>query len=136
MPWIALLALSVSIDLVSSSARITSVKFQKHDSVTDIRTQRSDQGHLGPIKMKTHIGVCLKGRYPEYDGFTCMNIYWGQKGYIWAYQGGLYVFMLGHKFGKCIHSTLHLSAQNLHQPTSLQPDSTTFKNFFAGRFNI
>ena len=30
LPWIALLALSVSIDLLSSSARVTSVKFQKH----------------------------------------------------------------------------------------------------------
>ena len=29
LPWIALLALSVSIELVSSSARVTSVKFQK-----------------------------------------------------------------------------------------------------------
>ena len=30
LPWIALSALSVSIDLVSLSARVTSVKFQKH----------------------------------------------------------------------------------------------------------
>ena len=30
LPGIALLALSVGIDLVSSSARVTSVKFQKH----------------------------------------------------------------------------------------------------------
>ena len=30
LPWIVLLALSVSIDLLSSSARVTSVKFQKH----------------------------------------------------------------------------------------------------------
>ena len=29
------MTLSVSIDLVSSSARVTSVKFQKHDSVSD-----------------------------------------------------------------------------------------------------
>ena len=35
LPGIALLALSVGIDLVSSSARVTSVKFQKHDSVSD-----------------------------------------------------------------------------------------------------
>ena len=35
MPWIALLTLSVSIDLVSSSARVTSVKFQKHHSLSD-----------------------------------------------------------------------------------------------------
>ena len=35
LPGIALLTLSVGIDLVSSSARVTSVKFQKHDSVSD-----------------------------------------------------------------------------------------------------
>ena len=29
LPWIALLALSVSIEFVSSSARVTSIKFQK-----------------------------------------------------------------------------------------------------------
>ena len=29
LPWIALLALSVSIELLSASARVTSVKFQK-----------------------------------------------------------------------------------------------------------
>ena len=43
LPWSTLLALSVSIDLVSSSARITSVRSQK--------------GHLGPIKKQT----CKKG---------------------------------------------------------------------------
>ena len=43
LPWIALLALSVGIELVSSSARVTSVKSQKRLVwVTDIRTQRSD----------------------------------------------------------------------------------------------
>ena len=41
LPWIALLALSVSIELVSSSARVTSVT-KVAQSVTDIRTQRSD----------------------------------------------------------------------------------------------
>ena len=35
LPWIALLALSVSIDLLSPSARVTSVKFQKPLSVSD-----------------------------------------------------------------------------------------------------
>ena len=34
LPWIALLALSVSIGLVSPSARVTSVKFQKRLGVT------------------------------------------------------------------------------------------------------
>ena len=41
VPLIALFALSVGIDLVSSSARITSVKSQKGVSVTDNRTQRT-----------------------------------------------------------------------------------------------
>ena len=51
LPWIALLALSVSIELVSSSARVTSVKFkQVAQFVRDNRIHRSDQGHLGPIK--------------------------------------------------------------------------------------
>ena len=35
LPWIALLALTVSIDLVSSSARVTSVKFAKGGSVCE-----------------------------------------------------------------------------------------------------
>ena len=42
LPLIALLALSVGIDLVSSSARVTSVKSQQGVLVTDIRTQLSD----------------------------------------------------------------------------------------------
>ena len=46
LPGIALLTLSVGIDLVSSSARVTSVKSHKGvsltDGQTDIRTQRSD----------------------------------------------------------------------------------------------
>ena len=42
LPWIALLALSVSIELVSSSARFTSVKFQQPLFVSDLE-------RLGPI---------------------------------------------------------------------------------------
>ena len=38
MPWIALLALSVSIELVSSSARVTSVKSYKRQFVCDGQT--------------------------------------------------------------------------------------------------
>ena len=34
LPWVALLALSVSIEFVSSSAGVTSVKFQKDVSVS------------------------------------------------------------------------------------------------------
>ena len=37
-PWIALLALSVSIEFVSSSARVTSAKFQKGVSVSYFET--------------------------------------------------------------------------------------------------
>ena len=45
------MALSVSIEFVSSSARVTSVKFAKvAQFVRDNRIHRSDQGHLGPIK--------------------------------------------------------------------------------------
>ena len=52
LPWIALLELSVSIDLVSSSTRVTSVKSATtlSEKVRDNRTHRSDQGYLGPIK--------------------------------------------------------------------------------------
>ena len=52
LPWIALLALSVSIEFVSSSARVTSVKSAQTYSylVRDNQTHRSDQEHLGPIK--------------------------------------------------------------------------------------
>ena len=43
LPWIALLALSVSIELVPSSARVISVKYQQGivcESVTDTLTHR------------------------------------------------------------------------------------------------
>ena len=36
LPWIVLLTLSVSIELVSSSARVTSVKFHKRLSLTQL----------------------------------------------------------------------------------------------------
>ena len=42
LPWVALLTLSVSIELVSSSARVTSVKFQKG-------VRRTDRQTSGPI---------------------------------------------------------------------------------------
>ena len=46
------MALSASIEFVSSSARVTSVKFQKGVLlIRENRTHRSDQGHLGPIKI-------------------------------------------------------------------------------------
>ena len=42
LPLIALLALSVSFELASSSARVASVKSQQGVGGSDIRTQRSD----------------------------------------------------------------------------------------------
>ena len=42
LPWIALLALSASFEFVSSSARVTSVKFQKGVLLRENRTHRSD----------------------------------------------------------------------------------------------
>ena len=52
MPWIALLALSVSIELVSSSARVTSVKSYKRSVVCDGHPDPKigPQVYLGPIK--------------------------------------------------------------------------------------
>ena len=44
LPWIALLALSVHIDLVSSSARVTSVKSQQGVSRTDRQTDGRTSG--------------------------------------------------------------------------------------------
>ena len=41
LPWIALLASSVCIELVSSSARVTSVKFQKGVGVTSVPIDRT-----------------------------------------------------------------------------------------------
>ena len=53
MPGIALLALSVSIELVSSSARVTSVKSQQGVLRTDGHPDPKigPQVYLGPIKM-------------------------------------------------------------------------------------
>ena len=64
LPWNAFLSLSVSIQFVSSSARVTSVKFHKRrsltQSLTDNSTHRSDRSRdLGPIKIRTHVNkVC------------------------------------------------------------------------------
>ena len=57
MRWNALWALSVSIELISSSARVTSVKSAKRtvsEWVRETRTHRSDQGHLGLIKKESY----------------------------------------------------------------------------------
>ena len=53
LPWIALLALSASIELVSSSARVTSVKSQKPLLLSDGHTDPKigPQVYLGPIKI-------------------------------------------------------------------------------------
>ena len=62
LPWIALLASSVSIELVSSSSRVTSVKSQKGLVVSDTQTHRSDLRCLVPIKntsgFKIKYGMC------------------------------------------------------------------------------
>ena len=54
LPWIALLAFSVSIELVSSSARFTSVKSYKRLGVSDGHPDPKvgPQVYLGPIKTK------------------------------------------------------------------------------------
>ena len=54
-PQIALLASSASIELVSSSARVTSVVFQKGLVRSDIETPGPidrTQAHLGPVKIQ------------------------------------------------------------------------------------
>ena len=58
LTWNALLALSVSIEFVYSSARVTSVKFAKPPSLSlrDSNPQIGPQGHLGPINItKMHL---------------------------------------------------------------------------------
>ena len=55
-----LLALSVSIDLVSSSTRVTSVQSAKDVVVTENRTHRSDQGYLGPIINQYEMKIACK----------------------------------------------------------------------------
>ena len=65
LPWIALLALSVSIGLVSSSARVTSVKSAKHllDGATCIGQRSDPMVYLGPIKSHT-LNMIWKGVWP------------------------------------------------------------------------
>ena len=60
LPGIALLTLSVGIDLVSSSARVTSVKFQKHDLLSDRHPDPKigPQVYLGPIKRWSKLKIC------------------------------------------------------------------------------
>ena len=52
MLWIALLATSVDIELLSSSARATSVKSAKGVSMSDIQTHRSDPSSGTPKSEK------------------------------------------------------------------------------------
>ena len=63
LPWIALLALSVSIELVSSSARVTSVKFHKGVLVSDRHPDPKigPKVYLGPIKT----GEMVRGAFPK-----------------------------------------------------------------------
>ena len=64
LPWIAILTLLVSIGLVSSSARVTSVKSAKGVLLTDGHPDPKigPQGHLGPIKT----GEMVKGAFPKH----------------------------------------------------------------------
>ena len=70
LPWIALLALSVSIELVSSTARVTSVKSHKGGSVSDGHPDPKigPQVYLGPLKIGTILDFflatqCLKATW-------------------------------------------------------------------------
>ena len=83
--YIALLALSVSIDFVSSSAKVTSVKSQQGiltHLVRETRTHRSDQGHLGPIKRGG--GLCVLrfgwGSAEKQAGTICGDLAIGLRG--------------------------------------------------------
>ena len=58
--WIALLSVSVGIELLSSSARVTSVKSQQGVGVRETRTHRLDPGIPGSDK-KIHLGHFLGG---------------------------------------------------------------------------
>ena len=65
------MALSVSIDLVSSSARVTSVKFQKHHVRTDGHPDPKigPQVYLGPIKITAFmefLGIFLIADFPKH----------------------------------------------------------------------
>ena len=64
LPWNALLALSVGIELISLSARVTSVKFQKGVLLTHLQLETYiGPGDLGPIKTK--IQIHLTGEISE-----------------------------------------------------------------------
>ena len=66
--WNCPLTLSVSIELVSSSARVTSVKFTKR--LKENWTHRSDQGYLGPIKITQFTSII---RIPSFIRSTRSN---------------------------------------------------------------
>ena len=86
LPWVALLALSVSIDLVSSSARFTSVKFQKPLSVTENRTHRSDQGDLGPIKIASWATSPSRAMNWSVGESIVIYIVWSMLGNLFKYR--------------------------------------------------
>ena len=74
LPWITLLTLSVSIKLVSLSARVTSVKFTLGvvltHSLTDNSTHRSDRSRdLGPIKRSDGLRRCFSSKTTSSDYF-------------------------------------------------------------------
>ena len=62
LPWIALLALSVSIELVSSSARVTSVKCNQRSLTQLERLGPIDRTPLNLAKRSTTIWTCTKSQ--------------------------------------------------------------------------
>ena len=67
LPWIALLALSVGIELITSSARATSVKFAKHpvSLLETVRPIYRTPGIPGFSKKLSHMHNRHIPRYPE-----------------------------------------------------------------------
>ena len=73
LPRIALLTSSVGIELLSSSARIASVKFAHGVVVSDISTHRSDpKGQLGPIKITSASQCKSILTWVLYNMFCCV----------------------------------------------------------------
>ena len=69
MPWAVLLAFSVSIELVSSSARVTSVKFQQGLSVSD-----RDRERLATLKIQN--GDSHLSHLKAHNGENSHQLHW------------------------------------------------------------
>ena len=79
----ALLALSVGIELVSSSARVTSVKYQQPLRVTDIRTQRSDPLFFREVFPYGQLLFCERPNPLILDGSVSELNTMAMTGYLW-----------------------------------------------------